>query len=296
MGALALIVLSYGPCEADPAWYDSFLPDYASGWQSSGPVALYDASNIFDYMDGAGELYLAYGFRALAVREYTGPAGAKMTAEVYRMTDSREAFGVYSAERSARHPSDKAALAIGRDRDFEAGMLRFWKGDYFVRILADKQTPESSAAVLALGRMIADHIPARGEYPVLLKSLPKVGLVPTSVRYLHKHTVLNYHYYLSDANLLDLGPKTEAVLAQYVLDKANPRLLIVRYPTAKEAGAAYSQFVRVYLKREPASGESIRVQKVEQGKHVAARVQGASLKLVFDAGYAKQCRGLLGAQ
>jgi len=293
---LAFLLLLCGSCRAVAVWYEPFLPDSVADWKSSGPVAQYDASNIFDYMDGAGELYLAYGFCGVAMREYAGPSGVKMTAEVYRMTDSKDAFGVYSAERSAKLTADKAALAIGRDRDFEAGMLRFWKGCYFARILADKQTVDSAAVVLALGRRIADGVSDQGERPDLLKTLPKASLIPTSVTYFHKHTVLNYRYYLSDANLLNLGPKTEAVLAQYAIGKDKPRLLIIRYPSAKAAADAYSQFVRLYLKHEPAAGEASHVQKVEQGKYTGALLHATSLRLVFDAGSAKQCHALLSSR
>ncbi len=36
------------------------LPDTVNGWDLEGPPRRIDETNIFDYMDGAGELYLSY--------------------------------------------------------------------------------------------------------------------------------------------------------------------------------------------------------------------------------------------
>ena len=47
------------------------LPNTIDVWTRSNSVRIIDSRNIFDYMDGAGELYLAYRFDRLEVYEYT---------------------------------------------------------------------------------------------------------------------------------------------------------------------------------------------------------------------------------
>lgn len=285
--ALAMIGVACGSCDAG-AWYAQMLPDKVGDWRASGPAKLVTKSNIFDYIDGAGELYLAYDFAGLAVRQYSHPGQPKITAEVYRFGNAADAYGVYSHERG-----EGTAPGIGQDRDFGYGLLRFWKNTYFGRVMAEKETDESKGAVLAIGRNISQSIVGTGKRPSILGLLPKAGLIPSSVHYFHKHTVLNYHFYLADGNILNLGSRTDVVLAQYKLDASKPRLLIVRYPTAKDAAAAYVQFNRVYFKDKPASKAPSRIEKVERGEYTGARVDGKLLRFVFEAKSREDCAKLL---
>lgn len=277
-----------GSCEAG-AWYGSMLPDAVGSWRASGPVKLVERSNIFDYMDGAGELYLAYDFRGLAVREYAKVSQPKITAEVYRLGSSADAYGVYSHERGG----GGGGTDIGQDRDYGVGLLRFWKNTCFVRIVAEKETEESKAAVLAIGRLISRSISGTGKRPNMLGLLPKSGLIPDSVHYFHKQTVLNFHFYLADGNILNLTDKTEALLAQYKIDSSKPRLLIVRYPSTKDAAAAYGHFESTYFKDKPASKASSHIEKVEHGEFTGARRSRNVLRFVFEAKTREQCAKLL---
>ena len=42
-----------------------FLPAEAAGWTWNGKETKYNSKTLFDYIDGAAELYLAYGFQGL---------------------------------------------------------------------------------------------------------------------------------------------------------------------------------------------------------------------------------------
>jgi len=46
------------------------LPDTIDGWKLDGSPKKITRENIFDYMDGGGELYLAYKFNQLLVWSY----------------------------------------------------------------------------------------------------------------------------------------------------------------------------------------------------------------------------------
>ncbi len=266
------------------------LPESVGGWRASAQVRLVDRTNIFDYMDGAGELYLAYAFKDLAMREYASPSQPKITAEVYRLGNSSDAYGVYSHERGTGGPK-----GIGQDADYGYGLLRFWRGTYFVRVMADRETPESKNAVIAIGRHISQSIPATGKRPSILALLPKADLIPDSVHYFHKQSVLNFHYYIADENILDLSEKTEAVIAQYRIDSSKPRLLVVRYPSNEGAIAAYSHFQNVYFKDKPTAKGASRIESIEHGEFVGVRLTANIVRLVFDAKRRKVCETLLSA-
>ena len=49
---------------------EQLLPAKTAGWSAAGADRYYTRDNIFEYMDGAGEIYLAYDFQRLLVREY----------------------------------------------------------------------------------------------------------------------------------------------------------------------------------------------------------------------------------
>lgn len=273
-------------------WYGSFLPAQVGGWTAAGPARTYDRNDIFDYMDGAGELYVAYDFQEIAVRDYKKPGTPGITAEVYRMATSKDAYGVWTSEQGLTK-SAKEIAAIGQDRDYGVGLLRFWKGPFFVRILAERETPESKSAVLALGKLTSSKITSVGRRPDMLKLMPTKNLIPESIRFFHKHTVLNYQFYLSDANILDLGPKTNAIMAQYKLDGSKPRLLVVRYPTDKAAAAAYASFNKAYFKTGAKVTGKKRIERVEKEGYTGIELVGREIRTVFEAKNSPQAEQFL---
>ena len=136
---------------------DKFLSKTIYGWEAAAKDNLFDRKTIFDYMNGAGEIYLAYDFRILLVREYTKKSSPPIVAEIYQMSSSEDAYGVFSQD------PDGEEVDLGQGALYGMGLLRFWKGKIFVRILAEKETAESKAAVMALGKKIAEAIPDKGK-------------------------------------------------------------------------------------------------------------------------------------
>jgi hypothetical protein len=74
------------------------LPRTLGAWTRSDSAEIIDESNIFDYMNGAGELYLAYRFDHLDVYEYTSEQQDDILVEVYVMHTSDDAFGLLSLD------------------------------------------------------------------------------------------------------------------------------------------------------------------------------------------------------
>ena len=166
-------------------------------------------------MNGAAELYLAYGFQNLKVRRFEKPNQPPITLELYDMTSSENAYGVFSFERQDE------PVGIGQGSEFGGGLLRFWKGKYFVSIYADGGGVEVESAILTMGRTTADLIKEMGPEPKLVDIIPgkDLGLVDKSIRYLRSHILLNQRFFIAHQNILNLSPRTEAVLAQYTREK-----------------------------------------------------------------------------
>jgi hypothetical protein len=70
-------------------------------------------------------------------------------------------------------------------------------------------------------------------------------------------------------------------------------LLIIRYPDPRQAKEAYRQFGSIYLENEVPADWPLRIEAVEDGRHVGALVQGQFLALAFDARSRAACERLL---
>jgi hypothetical protein len=251
------------------------LPSEARGWKWDEKEMKCNSRTLFGYMDGAAELYLAYGFQNLTVRRFEKPNEPPIIVELYEMASSEEAYGIFSYE----HQDETAA--IGQGSEFGGGLLRFWKGKYFVSVYAEGEGAEVESGILKLGRAAASSIPVRGLEPKLVSFIPgkDLGLVDKSVRYLKSHVLLNQQFFISHQNILNLNRKTEAVLAQYLQDKQKTHLLLIRYPDSKGAADAYQSFMRVYL---PDVGGKDRG-KTEDRKWTFARQRNEFVLIVFGA-------------
>ena len=263
------------------------LPSEAGGWKWDEKEMKYDSRTLFKYIDGAAELYLAYGFQNLTVRRFEKSNQPPLILELYEMASSEDAYGVFSFE----HQDE--TVGIGQGSEFGGGLLRFWKGKYFVSVYAEGEGTEIESGILKMGGAAANSIPTTGPEPKLVGFIPgkDLGLVDKSVRYLKSHVLLNQRFFIAHQNILNLNPKTEAVLAQYLQDKQKTQLLLIRYPNSKEAGDAYQSFMKVYL---PDAGGKDR-SKTEDRKWTFARQRDEFVLIVFGASTEAGAEALLKA-
>jgi len=251
------------------------LPSEGGGWKWDGKEMKYDARTVFKYIDGAAELYLAYGFQNLTVRRFEKLNQPPLIVELHEMASSEDAYGVFSFE----HQDE--AVGIGQGSEFGGGLLRFWKGKYFISIYAEGEGTEVESGILKMGRVAANSIAATGPEPKLVGFIPGkgLGLVDKSVRYIKSHVLLNQRFFIAHQNILNLNRKTEAVLAQYLQGKQKTQFLLIRYDHLKEAIDAYQTFMKVYL---PDAGGRDR-SRTEDGKWTFARQRNEFLVIVFGA-------------
>jgi len=273
------------PLSPDARRLASYIPVAAGPWLSEADQ-VYDAEGIFEYIDGAGEVYRSYNMRLLVARRFHKDGKPDIVVDAFDMGSSEDAFGVFT------HDLDGENAAIGQGSVYKAGLLSFWKDRYFLSVYAEEETAETKALVLDLGRRIAAAIPGTGGEPGLLKVLPSEGLDRRGVRFFHVHSVLNYHYFVAEENILFLDPTTDAVLAGYDGEGGGAiRLLAVAYADGPAASRALASFCRAYM---PDAGDG-RTVRTENGKWTAARAGAEILAVVFDAPTEQGARGLLEA-
>jgi hypothetical protein len=253
------------------------LPEELNGWRSLPERATtYDPETLYDYIDGGAELYLSYGFRRVIHREYQSvreDPSPEVLVDVFDMGESRNAFGVFSQSR------ETIDSRFGQGSQYTDGLMLFWKGRYYVSILAVPETDASESFVFELAGHIDAAIDSEGQVPAIVDILPAEGLVKESVRYFHHYIWINSHYYISDENLLHIDDKTDAVLATYRSGAGRRYLLVVRYGSEGAAKDAYDSFTAGYLP-DLAGGEAV---QVEDGTWTGCRARGDMVVVVFNA-------------
>src|SRR4030067_1660218 len=77
---------------------DFKFPEIA-GWKQSGEIQTFTPKTLYEYINGAADLYLAYDFQELKAAEYLNDKKASVTVEIYRHKSPTNAFGIYSQDR-----------------------------------------------------------------------------------------------------------------------------------------------------------------------------------------------------
>ncbi len=249
------------------------IPRDILGWQAEQPDESYDRETLYDYIDGGAELYLTYDFRQVMVRRYSKPNAPEIELGIYEMGSPQDAYGIFSAERQDED------IGIGQDSEYGGGLLRFWKGRYFVTALAIGDEEVARPAILALGHGVAQAISQPGERPSLLNLLPKESLIPNTIRFFHSYQVLNRQYFLSEDNILNLDNQTDALFAPYQTNGSKSFLLLIHYPDSLRAKKAFDSFVLNYLPEARFSGWA----RMENGTWTVARVRDRLVMIVFEA-------------
>jgi len=242
-------------------------------WAAEDPDGIYDRQTIFDYINGAGEVYRAYNMQTCLSRRYIAPGEPPIVMDIFDMGTSRDAFGVFTHDREGE-PAD-----AGQEGLYRPGWLAFWKGRYFVSIYMERETAKAKEAAFELARKVDSLIRERGPRPTVLGLLPSEGLRESSVHYFRHPTLLTSYYYLSDENILHLGPETDALLASYRRGGLGARLLLVLYPGPERARKARIDVLSHYLP-EAKGEEAVRL---ENGKWSTVAQKGRLLAVVLEA-------------
>lgn len=275
LGLALFAFLAAGPPGALPAEVD--------GWRAEEPAARYDAGTIFDYIDGHGEVYLAYGMKACHARRYAGPAGeAGLLLDVFEMGSAADAYGVFTNGREGE------PVALGEEGTAGSGTVAFWKGSATVAITAERPTPRARAAALALAKAVAAALPGGGSRPALVEQLPSEGLDPRSVVYLRHPTLLAAHLLLEPPNVVGVGPDAPAVLGRYRRG-GEAWLLVVSHPTPSAAETARDAFARAYLEKGAPTRRA-------DGVHAMAPLDEKATAFVVRAATVELARSLLSAR
>jgi hypothetical protein len=163
------------------------FPDL-KGYKAVSDYPVYTPDDLWDYINGAADAYLALGFIDLNITEYT-KGREVIKAEIYRFGDDAEAFGVYSMERSPSY----SFIPVGVQGYSEEGLLHFYKGFYYVKIMTHSKSHKAGARMEELASMIDGRLEGTGKFPALLDLFPQEGRLVNEETYLLE-AVLGHEY------------------------------------------------------------------------------------------------------
>ncbi len=252
---------------------DLSLPEQVGALRVDGEDAVYDRETLYDYMNGGAEVYLSYDFRDVRVRRFVGPSGDEVVLDIYDMGSSPEAFGIFST--SVEDPE----VGLGQGSEFGAGLLKFWKGSYFVSALNMGVDEETDALLLDIGRAVDAAISSTGQLPGLLGLLPTEGLNERQNSFFHSDVVLNNRYFIASENVLQLTDETNCVFGEYGDTGENGKLLIIEYENGAWAEEAFGAFLKSFI---PEAGEN-HLYQLENGEWISAKIDDRYVSIVFEA-------------
>ncbi len=205
------------------------------GYKKTSNYPVFGPENLWDFINGAADAYLAMGFVDLHVAEYKkGKEVIKL--EVYRHDNHTDAFGIYASERS---PSFRF-MNLGAQGYTTGGSINFFTGDYYVKIrtYSKKEKTLQSASKLAL--KVSEMLGGDTKMPSALSQFPDQGKKPNEEAYINE-SVLG-HKFLN-----------KAFKAEYEMGSDKFSIFLFKFNTSEEA---YNT-AGVYLKSagmEPSEG------------------------------------------
>jgi len=222
------------------------FPGGAQGWKPEGSGQVYDATTLYEYINGGAEVYRSFNVQQVMARRYVKADGVDILVDIFDMGCSSDAYGAYHHD-----VREGPGGGVGQESEYLDSSLSFWKDRFFVSIIALGEGEESNRAVLELGRAIAGAIPREGDPPAIVGLLPEQGRLPHRTHYFHDHQVLGKHCDPGQTNLLGLGRETEGVVARYRAggkegqppDAGAMALVLIRYPSRQGAEDAGRRFM-----------------------------------------------------
>ena len=114
----------------------SYLPQKNHTYQRVGQIRQYTGENLYEYINGHAEYFLALGFVKLAVADYSSESSEQNNSEfvvdIYDMGKSKNAFGILMDESG----ENATPVEVGFRGFLTQKTLNFIKGQYYIKISA----------------------------------------------------------------------------------------------------------------------------------------------------------------
>lgn len=204
----------------------------------------YEGKELFNYLDGKAENYLAYKIKSLSIQEYQNNSGITLTIEIYNMASTQDAFGIYSL---TRNPETRF-VEIGNEGIITAYAVEFWKANFYIKLIHSIPGPKDD--LIQIAKELANNINRNSKELQLVHLLPSNDYIQRSAKFFHQKISLDNIYYIPE-NFLELNDKTNGAVGYYQNNGEKTKAFIIKYPStdmAKMAYGKYSQYLSIHQK------------------------------------------------
>ncbi len=185
---VCLLFVSLAGDICGPAWafssdWKSFVFPDVAGWKRSAEIQNFSPKTLYEYIDGAADLYLTYEFEGLKVAEYQNGKKSSVTVDVYFHKTPIQAFGIYSQERLP----GANFINAGAEGYVESNALNFLSGPYYVKISSYNTGAEDQEILLTFAKKVSESLGEKGSLPSILSSFPEEGKKKHSEKFIAKN-------------------------------------------------------------------------------------------------------------
>lgn len=242
----------------------SGLPKNINGWvqvESNN----YDKENIFDYMDGAGEIYISFNFQKLYVFYYK-KGNNEIILDIFEMKKKKNSFGIFSHLRG----NGEEVIGLGEEAEIFGNYLIFRKGNYFASISPRDVILKDE--LLSFGQKVEKYL-RNGKGDLKFLNFAKdLKLDLKKIKYFYNMNILNYNYYFISEDLFNFKGGTEGIFSPY----KDGYILLLIFLNEKEAKDGLKNLKEKYY------GGDFDLKEIENGKWSGYILKDNLLKVFLD--------------
>jgi hypothetical protein len=201
---------------SDPSALDPILRD-------AGAAAL---PSLWEYIDGAADIYYAYGFVLLQLSRYqlSENQDAEITVEIYMMKDPLNAFGIYSTEKKGINQF----IEIFIEGYYVKDSLAFWHGRFYIKLSSYGIADTNGAVLKKMAADISGRISDDTPTPKVLSLFPPLPGARENTVYV-------------PSELLGLGIIGDGFITEAVFNETAYKLFIKTLDSEKQAAELFER-------------------------------------------------------
>jgi hypothetical protein len=128
------------------------------GWVKSSDTRTFEASHLWEYVDGDADKYVQAGVVKTLTSDYKFNGKTDATVDVYVISAPEGAKKVYDAESA----EGSQPLTMGDAARYAKGSVTFRQGPYFVRLVAFEDSPEIAKGITDLASAVSSRLSKTG--------------------------------------------------------------------------------------------------------------------------------------
>jgi hypothetical protein len=197
------------------------------GWTKDGSPEIFYADNLWEYINGAADVYLNYDFQKVATLTYDSSPKKSLTIDIYEHDTPRNAFGIYSQEK----PAQGKFLKVGTQGYYDKGILNFYIGSYYIKLMGFYLGEEEQQFLESTAGELVGRLKGKPAVPKPVECFPDRGKISNSERYIAK-------------DFLGRRILHSAFIADYELEGEKLRIFIIEAGDEAEAGSILTEYLK----------------------------------------------------